>query len=444
MTANLEKIFFIYILENPQYFSKIPSENFKISELQYAYDIVKKYYLKYGEVPSPKKTREIIRKYDVDSSKISDEYLHEVFNTDISEYIDSPQDTWLSDNLKAWAASANLKSKVKESLLKAREIDPNNIKNVEETIEHIRELIGDISLLDFDDDIGLDFDDPEAHLQNMEEEKVPTGWRSLDNLLNGGWDKKSLTLFIGESNVGKSLWLGNIAANSANCGQNVVYITCEMAAKKVMKRLGSTRLKIPIDEYDKKSKNTSYIKERIQAVKNQQSSGFDFEENKWGRLFVKEFNTGTATVHDIDNYIKKLKEKENIEIDMIVIDYLTIMAQAVSNKNHSLYLNGKYLAEGVRALGQKHNSAVVSAAQVDRDAFGENEVNAKDVSESKAILETSDIMFGIIRTESMKKEGIYILKLLKIRDGDFKWIKTRFELDKKTLTIENDSPIEEQ
>ncbi|MFV2014337.1 MAG: DnaB-like helicase C-terminal domain-containing protein, partial [Candidatus Heimdallarchaeota archaeon] len=141
-----------------------------------------------------------------------------------------------------------------------------------------------------------------------------------------------------------------------------------------------------------------------------------------------------------DDYLKRLQESKGITIDLLIIDYLTIMDP--NNTNGSLYQNGKALAEGIRAIAQKYNLCALSAMQVAKDAFDANDISAKDISESKAILETSDTLFAIIRTPQMKKEGIYYLKIIKLRDGDFKWIKCRFKMNKQYLLLEEDSIIE--
>ena len=55
---------------------------------------------------------------------------------------------------------------------------------------------------------------------------IPTGFRALDEIL-GGWRKKSITLLIGESGVGKSTLLIASAYHSLVKGLNVKYIDTE-------------------------------------------------------------------------------------------------------------------------------------------------------------------------------------------------------------------------
>jgi replicative DNA helicase len=444
MTASLEVLFFAYILENPKYFKKILPTAYKNDQIRFVYGIVRNHYLglKTPQVPSPKKIVELLRIEDVESKMVSNEFLRELLTTNLSEVIQNETDDWLEKKLRSWGIVHDLKSRMMEAIEDLRKVDQVDYNNVMDVTNKIKDLIGNASLTDYgDDDLGADFDDPTSHLQDSAAEKITTGWKSIDSLLNGGWDRKTLNLLIAESNAGKSLWMGNIAVHAANAGKNVVYVSLEMSQKKVMKRLGAARLRININEYDEKSKDMNFIKQRIQQLHSNGASGDAFGDVKVGKIFVKEFPTGTATVHDVDDYIKQLIEKKGIKPDMIIIDYLTIMNPGVGNKNGTLYTNGKALAEGVRALGQKYDAAVISAVQIAKDAFGENDLMAKDISESKAILETADLMFGIIRTEAMKKAKKYVLKLLKIRDGEFRWLKTGFDLNVNYLTIENDTPF---
>jgi KaiC/GvpD/RAD55 family RecA-like ATPase len=67
-------------------------------------------------------------------------------------------------------------------------------------------------------------------------------------------------MLMGETNSGKSLWMQNLAVASANQGYNVLYITLEMSERKVLKRLGSMRLKIPINDYDTISLDTEFMR----------------------------------------------------------------------------------------------------------------------------------------------------------------------------------------
>jgi hypothetical protein len=268
-----------------------------------------------------------------------------------------------------------------------------------------------------------------------------TGNRShmYDLQLSEGSNKQYYTNDILSHN---SLWMQNFAFKSADMGNNVLYITLEMSERKVMKRIGAMRLKIPINDYDVMSKDTEMIKKRIQNLSKPDGSGADLFERKVGKIYTKFWAAGTATVNDFDNYIQKLKEKKDIKIDLVIVDYITLVTAGKVAAADNLYTKGKFLAEALRALGSKYKVPVITGVQVAKDAWNSADITLESVPESKAIAETADTFFAIIRTEEMKRQNIYRFKLLKQRDGDFLKSQIKLSLNPVYLTLENDQFID--
>jgi hypothetical protein len=213
-----------------------------------------------------------------------------------------------------------------------------------------------------------------------------------------------------------------------------------MSEKKVLKRLGSMGLKIPINDYDEKSKDVEFMKKKIKQRKSSSSDGlFD---KKVGRIITKFWAAGTATINDFDNFLKKLKEVSGIDIDLIIVDYITLIAPVKGSGGDTLYTKGKHLAEGLRALASKYNCPLLTSIQVAKDAWNSNDITLQDIPESKAIAETADTFFAIIRTEDMKLQNLYRFKLLKQRDGDFLKSQVKLDLNTTYLTLENDRFID--
>jgi replicative DNA helicase len=254
-------------------------------------------------------------------------------------------------------------------------------------------------------------------------------------MLGGGWDISTLNVIMASTNAGKSLWMQNFAVKSADMGYNVLYITLEMSERKVMKRLGAMRLRIPINDYDNASKDVDLIQKRIQNLKNTSSN--DLFEKKIGKIITKFWAAGTATVNDFDNYLQKLKEKKGLKIDLVIVDYITLIATP-KGQGDNLYTKGKFLAEGLRAIAAKYKVPVMTAIQVAKDAWNAADITLEQVPESKAIAETADTFFCIIRTEEMRRQNLYRFKLLKQRDGDFTRSQLKINLNPVYLTLEND------
>jgi replicative DNA helicase len=443
MTISLEKIFFAYILKNKRFLEVVDPFFFKNSEIQFVYNIIRKYSLQNREadIPHPKQILEMVQLEDREGL-ITKEILKSMLVVNLSEY---DEINFILPKMNAWILTNRIKSGTVDIIDETRNLDTiSEYEQVVESVNKIKGIIDTMSSTDFvndQEDLGSDFDEPEHHLQDSSKFKVKTGFSSLDHMLGGGWDVQTLNILMGMSNSGKSLWMQNLAVKSANLGYNVLYITLEMSEKKVMKRLGSMRLQVPVNDYDTLSKNTEFIQTRIKNLSKTLKTHGLFD-NKVGKIITKFWAAGTVQVNDFDNYLQKLKEKKKIKIDLIVVDYIALIAVPKNSGGDNLYTKGKYVAEGLRALGAKWNAPIITAVQLAKDAWNSSDLTLESVPESKAIVETCDTFFGIIRTEEMRRQNVYRLKLLKQRDGDFLKSQVKLDLNPTFLTLENDQFID--
>jgi len=388
------------------------------------------------ETPHAKQILEMVNLEDQDGL-ITKEILKSILTVNMNEYDEL---NFIIPKFNAWILNNRLKSGTVDIIDETRNLD--TLTDFDQTVlaaNKIREIVDQMSKTDFvsDDDMGSDFDDPESHVQDTARFKVRSGFETIDHMLGGGWDVQTLNVIMAETNNGKSLWMQNFAVRAADMGFNVLYVTLEMSERKVMKRIGAMRLKIPINDYDNVSKDTELIKKKIASLKN--TSSTDLFEKKVGKVYTKFWAAGTATVGDIDNFIQKLKEKKGIKIDLLIVDYITLVAVLKGTAGDNLYTKGKSLAEGLRAIGAKFKMPVITGVQVAKDAWNSNDITLEQVPESKAIAETADTFFAIIRTEEMKRQNLYRFKLLKQRDGDFLKSQVKLNLNSIYLTLENDT-----
>ena len=440
MTISLEKIFFAYILNNKKYFEIVEPFYFKNNEIQFVYNVIRKYMLKNIEVdiPTPKQILEMVSLEDKEGL-ITKDILKAILTTTLKDY---DENNFIVPKMNAWILSNRIKSGTIDIIDETRNLDA--ITDFEEAVlsaNKIKGIVDQMSNTSFvhDEDMGTDFDDAESHIQDTAKFKVRSGFETIDHMLGGGWDIQTLNVVMAETNNGKSLWMQNFAARSADMGYNVLYITLEMSERKVLKRIGSMRLKIPINDYDRISKDTESIKRKIQSLKSSSNGiGDDIFEKKVGKIMTKFWAAGTATVNEFDSYITKLREKKGIKIDLVIVDYITLIAPQKGMSTDNLYSKGKSLAEGLRAIAAKYKIPLITGVQVSKDAWNSNDITLEQVPESKAIAETADTFFAIIRTEEMKRQNLYRFKLIKQRDGDFLKSQVRINLNPVYLTLEND------
>ena len=307
-----EKIFFNYFLKKPQYLKSTGPGFFSNNDLDQIAKLSKKFYTDFGESPSREQMKALIKD---DPNEIPESIVSSIYDININEY---DQD-WLKRTGEAWVKWKHFDKQLVRTIeyVKTQEVSPENVEDV------VTRAIGMISTegsLNFDTDIGLDFFKPEDHIQRTSK-KIETGWSFVDNVSGGGYDTKSLIVYAGEQNIGKSIWLANDAANFVRMGHNVVFITAEMSAQKVLKRIGSNLLTIPMPQYDEKTGNRDYMKRRLEKI----SRGL----LPPGKLFVKEMPTSQGTVLDIEAYLKDLEEAQDHKVNVLVVDYINILANNI-------------------------------------------------------------------------------------------------------------------
>jgi KaiC/GvpD/RAD55 family RecA-like ATPase len=407
-----EKIFFNYFLKKPHYLKSVGPGFFSNRDVDQISKLAKTFYVKFGESPSKEQMKALVKD---DPNEISDDIVTAVYNINTNEY----DNDWLKRTSESWIKWKHFDKQLVKTIeyVKTQDVSPDNVEDI------VTRAIGMISTegsINFDSDVGLDFFEPEDHIQRKSK-KLETGWTFIDNVSGGGYDPKSLIVYAGEQNVGKSIWLANDAANFVRMGHNVVFITAEMSAQKVLKRIGANLLDINMMEYDQKSANRDFIKRKLERV----SRGL----LPPGKLFIKEFPTSQATVLDIESYLKDLEEAQDHKVNVLVVDYINILSNYRNPNTENTYMKIKQIAEDLRALAVKREMLVISATQLNRGAWDSTEIKMENIAESAGLAHTADVMYALIQDSMMHANREYWLKVLKIRDGQGKGSRCRFNIN---------------
>ena len=410
---DFEKIFFKLSLSKPKYLESIKKGFYTSEDIDTLHYLATKFYNKFHEVPSCEQMKLLTQKV---SKKIEPDMVDLIYDADLKQY----DEEWLTSTAEAWIKWRNFDCTLVDTIeyIKSTNVTP---ENADQIISKVKTLINDRNSLVFNSDIGLDFFNPEHHLHN-EASKFPTPYIFLDRILGGGYDKSgTLTVYVGEQNIGKSIFLANDAAHYVKMGVNTAIITAEMSAYKFMRRVGSNLLTIPMNEYEDKSKNIDFIRRKLETV----GDGL----TPPGQLFVKQFPTSQATVPDIEAYLKQIEEERKIKLGAVVIDYINILSNYRNPNSENTYLKIKQIAEDLRAMGVRNNWLIVTATQITRSGYNSTDIGMGDVSESAGLSHTADVMLGIIQDDIMRASYEYWLKVLKIRDGEGKGMKCKLNIN---------------
>jgi replicative DNA helicase len=272
-------------------------------------------------------------------------------------------------------------------------------------------------------DIGLDFyGDYQKIVDEIgtKTEVVPTGWGFIDTKIGGGLYKKgkALYLFLGPTNVGKSIFLGNIASNIATSlpdNETAILISLEMSEMMYAKRLSSHVSKIPVNQLQTETGALeSYFKE--------------VTEQRKRKLIIKEFPPKSVTVGGIKAYVETLI-KNGIKPGIIVVDYLGLIKSTAGDNS---YEQGKAVAEELRALSYFFNCPIVSAVQTNRE--GMENPGLDTISESLGVAMTADVIWSIHQEEGDQELGIIKVGGIKNRLGP-KHGATAMRIDYSTLSL---------
>jgi len=400
---HLEKIYYHYVRQNVNLFDIVTERFFTIKTLQECYKIDHEWYKKYYQIPSKSQIILTLKQYN--PNEISEDEIETIFQTNINEY----ENAWLKENAEAWIDYCQLSTSFYDaaSLVKNAEINTSNIKDI---VNSVKDIFYTRNNIDFSFNTGLDFFNPELHYQPTSN-TFTTGYPFLDVCMDGGWELGALIFFMGQPKIGKSTILCNMAANSIQFGYNTLYLTFEMSEKKIIKRIGSNLLNIPINEYDQCSKNVDLIKEKLQNIG-------DSTLKEPGKLFIKQWPASSAGVPDIENYIKKLQELSGLKYTVVIIDYINIMKNWRNPNTENTFIKIKQIAEDLRAMATRLSCCLVSATQVGKQGYNSSNIQMSDVSESRAIIETADAVFALQQDMVMKMSGTLDIKAIALRNAD--------------------------
>ena len=323
--------------------------------------------------------------------------LIEIMEMDISEY----QTEFLLEEIEEF-----IRNKLVHNINVEIAMSLNNDKQEElkQAPDNLREAIA----FSFDTKIGLDFLEDEERLYNHLHNKdrvISTSFSVLNKAIEGGFHCKSLTLFMAETNLGKSLIITSIGVDCILKNKNVLYVTCEMSEEKISERVMSNIFDIDSEDLLLLSRNKFH--EKFEKIRKQVNN----------KLVIKEYPPRAISANHIRNLVKELKVRKKFTPDVIFIDYIGIMNPIYKNKGDNSYLEVKRISEEVRALAVELGLPIVSAVQTNRGGFGDAEIDLTDISDSIGTAATADVIIGVTQSEEMRTMGKFVWIILKNRYG---------------------------
>jgi len=275
----------------------------------------------------------------------------------------------------------------------------------------IPKLLSDALGVSFDSNVGHDYIndyDNRYDFYHRVESRIKFDLDIFNKITKGGLPVKTLNIALAGTGVGKSLFMCHVAAGCLSQGQNVLYITLEMAEEKIAERIDANLLNIDINELHTISKND--YEKKFEALR----------AKTHGKLIIKEYPTAGASTLHFRALLNELALKKSFKPDIIFVDYLNICASARikpgGNVNSYTYI--KSIAEELRGLAVENNLPIVSATQTTRSGFTNSDPGLEDTSESFGLPATADFMFALVSNEDLQNLNQILVKQLKNRYSD--------------------------
>ncbi len=313
---------------------------------------------------------------------------------------------WLVEQTEDFCKKKSLYNAILESI---KIIDGKEKSSLTE--EAIPKLLQDALAVSFSDEVGHNYlMDAAARFDayTQSEEKIPFGLAEMDKATKGGMSRKAIYCASAVSGGGKSIFMTHTAASTLKQGKNVLYITLEMSESKIAERIDANLMKVTVDSLKEMSKDEFVSKVERISRKTQ------------GKLFIKEYPTGSAHSGHFRALLEELKTKQNFVPDLLIVDYLGICSSARIKMGGTVntYSYQKSIAEELRALAVENNIAVLTAAQLNRSGYSNSDADMSSIADSMGIVMTLDFFFALISTDELSDMNQVLIKVLKNRSGD--------------------------
>jgi len=397
-----DNVILINILKNSGYYSKLNSKvneyDFRSFEVQKIYHTIEDMFNKYNKVPSIDELKTYISTNDKEKAETNEKLIAHI-EKKIEGKKSDIDDEVLVDSTTKYIKNSRFEKLLERGILLLEGNSKETLSSIQDDMEKVLEF-------GFDNRMGHDyFEDAVRRFEwysKIDEDLVESGIDMVDSVCGG---KGTLTVFLAQSNVGKSLHLASWATNASLQCKNVALFTMEDGEHPYASRIDANLMNTTLEE----------MKEKGLAMKTAFKSVIG---EGLGRIKIKEYATGSATVNDFKKALKDWKLKDGFTPDIIFVDYLGIMT--TRNTFASGYEKGGSVAEEVRSLAQEYDVQIVSAVQARRDLSGEA-LDLNDVADSIKIMQTVDAGIGIMQDpEDANKQLLIPLKSRRLNKNKIK------------------------
>ena len=354
-----------------------------------------KYYDKYHTTPS----LDILK---VEVKKVENEVLQISIKEQLREaYIASDDDLkYVQEEFSAFCKNQQLKKALLSSvdLLKAGDYDS------------IKLLVESALRAGNDKNIGHEYNlDIETRYREDTRNPIPTPWDRINELLQGGLGSGDFGLIFGNPGGGKSWSLVALGGFAVRAGYNVLHYTLELGEDYVGRRYDAFFTQIPVNNI---IQHKDKVEEIIPKIP--------------GKLVIKEFPMGKATIHTVESHIRKCQDLD-IKPDLIIIDYVDLLGTRKKTSDRKGEIDDIYTS--TKGLARELKVPIWSVSQVNRAGAKDDVIEGDKAAGSYDKIMITDFCLSLSRKAKDKVNGT----------GRFHVMKNRYGMDGLTFGVKADT-----
>lgn len=220
---------------------------------------------------------------------------------------------------------------------------------------------------------------------------LKTGLSSLDQVLDG-LQKSDFLIVAGRPGMGKSGFLIGIAKYvGLQLKRSVAFFTLEMSAEQLLQRMVAQETEIDSQKLRTGRLNEDEMSKAVHSLTVLNDA----------RIYIDD--TPAITPLQIRSKCRRLQMEEGL--DLVVIDYLQLMASDVRTENRVQEVS--YISRYLKVLARELNVPVLAAAQLSRavEQRTDKQPVLSDLRESGSLEQDADIVMFINRPEQMNESS---------------------------------------
>lgn len=211
---------------------------------------------------------------------------------------------------------------------------------------------------------------------------IPSGYHKLDTMTSG-FQKSDLVVLAARPSMGKTALALSIAANACFQGSAVGIFSLEMSAEQLTLRLLSSESEIA----HQKIRNADITSDEWIELTNVATKLAD------RKMFIDD--TALISIMDLRAKARKLKAED--KLDLLVIDYLQLIASTARHENRHQEVSE--ISRALKALAKELNIPIIALSQLSRavDSRMDKRPILSDLRESGAIEQDADLIMFLYR-----------------------------------------------